>query len=47
LTGEDVTCCADLLRFVIMSNSSKSDPGVRPPRALLVCRGAGNYKKKF
>lgn len=36
LTGDEVTCCADLLRFVITSNSSRSEPGVSPPSELFI-----------
>jgi len=48
LTGDEVTCWADLLRLVMTSNSSRSEPGVKPPSELFVCRGAGagNYKEK-
>lgn len=35
LTGDEVACNADLLRFVITSKSSKSEPGVSPPSELL------------
>lgn len=36
LTGDEVACSADLLRFVITSKSSKSEPGVNPPSELFV-----------
>lgn len=36
LTGDEVACNADLLRFVMTSKSSRSEPGVSPPSELFV-----------